>query len=171
MSSSLNSTASSTVRTSFDLKGKAFHFPDEQRNQVSQWTSIKIICENFQIINNELAILKPETNIILIHPIIFSFISKGNGYFAIGCFQSFKMKLIKIPNSIISLGNNCFRECSSLTQIFLPNSITSLGDNCFLGCLLLRQFNHPSSLKLIGNNIFVGCFQLSSQIKYKIVSN
>jgi hypothetical protein len=56
--------------------GVDFHFPDEQKNQVSQWKTIKIICENFQIKNNELTILKKETNTILIHPIICSFVNR-----------------------------------------------------------------------------------------------
>ena len=37
--------------------------------------------------------------------------------------------------SVTSLGDNCFRDCSSLTSITIPNSVTSLGDDCFFKCI------------------------------------
>ena len=47
----------------------------------------------------------------------------------VGCKNS------KIPNSVTSLGDDCFSGCSSLTSITIPNSVTSLGDDCFSGCI------------------------------------
>jgi hypothetical protein len=53
--------------------GVDFKFQNEQKEIVKEWKSIKIICENFSIENNQLAILKPESHTILIHPTVSSF--------------------------------------------------------------------------------------------------
>ena len=36
-----------------------------------------------------------------------------------------------IPEGVTSIGNNCFYECSSLTNIELPSSLISIGDYAF----------------------------------------
>jgi hypothetical protein len=141
--------------------GAYFYFPDHQRSQIQEWETIKIICENFKIVNNQSAILKPESNSILIHPTICSFASKGSGFFATGCFQHFNKKSIEIPNSITSLGDGCFSDFSSLTRVSLPNSITSLGDFCFNECSSLKQISLPNSITSLGDSCFRGCSSLT----------
>ena len=39
-----------------------------------------------------------------------------------------------IPNSVTSIEDYAFRDCSSLTNIEIPNSITSIGNYAFRGC-------------------------------------
>ena len=39
-----------------------------------------------------------------------------------------------ITYSVTSLGERCFRDCSSLTSITIPNSVKSLGGGCFSYC-------------------------------------
>jgi hypothetical protein len=49
----MNSEIQSIIQKRDQTKsGINFVFPDEQKKQVSQWKSIKIICENFPILNN-----------------------------------------------------------------------------------------------------------------------
>jgi hypothetical protein len=134
--------------------GVNFYFPSNQRKQLHEWKTIKIICENFEIINNQLAIIKPESNVILIHPSVCSFAAEGSRWNDIGCFQKFKIQSIEIPNSIISLSDSCFSGCSSLTQISLPNSTTSLGNSCFYKCEQLFKPEFPNSLIRISDYCF-----------------
>ena len=39
--------------------------------------------------------------------------------------------VIPDDDSVTSLGDWCFGDCSSLTSITIPDSVTSLGDECF----------------------------------------
>ena len=43
-----------------------------------------------------------------------------------------------IPNSVTSIGDYAFRDCSSLTSVTIPNSVTSIGDEAFRGCDALK---------------------------------
>ena len=40
-----------------------------------------------------------------------------------------------ITYSVTSVGEKCFKDCSSLTSITIPNSVKSLGDYCFSYCI------------------------------------
>ena len=69
---------------------------------------------------------------------------------------------ITIPNSVTSLGSYCFYGCSSLTSITIPNSVTSLGDWCFYGCSSLTSITIPNSATSLANHCFEGCSSLTS---------
>ena len=40
-----------------------------------------------------------------------------------------------IPESVTSIGDGAFSDCSSLTSITIPNSVTSIGDGTFYECI------------------------------------
>jgi len=40
-----------------------------------------------------------------------------------------------IPNSVTSIGERAFRDCSGLTFINIPNSVTSIGERAFRDCI------------------------------------
>ena len=44
-----------------------------------------------------------------------------------------------IPSNVLSIWNEAFNGCSSLTSIEIPNSVTSIGDNVFQGCTSLKE--------------------------------
>jgi hypothetical protein len=77
-------------------------------------------------------------------------------------FKETDVKTITLPNSITSLGDDCFRFCSNLIRITLPNSITSLGDDCFQSCLKLTSITLPNSITSLGGHCFDSCSKLTS---------
>ena len=72
------------------------------------------------------------------------------------------MTSITIPNSVTSLGDNCFYNCSSLTSITIPISVTSLGGGCFSHCRSLTSITIPNSVTSLGEYCFNGCSSLTS---------
>lgn len=99
--------------------------------------------------------------------IIPEYVSKdGTNYKVInvsnGAFQDTRITEIILPNSITSLGDYCFNNCSNLASITLPNSITSLGNYCFSDCSNLASITMPNSITMLGEGCFNECLNLSS---------
>lgn len=69
-------------------------------------------------------------------------------------------KLI-IPNSVTSIGERAFYDCSGLTSVTIPNSVTSIGRNAFYGCSGLTSVTIPNSVTSIGNEAFYWCSNLT----------
>jgi hypothetical protein len=75
-------------------------------------------------------------------------------------FSEIQIKSISLPNSISSIEDNCFRECTGLTSITFPNSLTSLGTYCFFDCTSLTNVTLPYSITSIGEECFRNCTNL-----------
>ena len=67
-----------------------------------------------------------------------------------------------IPNSVTSIGNSAFSDCSGLTSISIPNSVTSIGNGAFYYCSGLTSISIPNSVTSIGNSAFYYCSGLTS---------
>lgn len=74
-----------------------------------------------------------------------------------GAFQNTDITSISLPNSITSLGNNCFQYCDNLISVKLPDNITSLGDYVFMSCSKLSSIKLPDTLTSLGEFCFGHC--------------
>ena len=64
---------------------------------------------------------------------------------------------VTIPDSITSIPDAAFVNCSKLTNISITNSVTYIGLSAFSSCTSLKSITLPSSLRTIGNSAFAGC--------------
>ena len=65
-----------------------------------------------------------------------------------------------IPDSVTSIGNGAFHDCTSLNSITIPDSVTEIGKWAFEGCNNLKSINIPDSVTKIGKRAFEGCNNL-----------
>ena len=68
---------------------------------------------------------------------------------------------VTIPNSVISIGGNAFKDCTGLTSVTIPNSVTSIGGSAFYGCTGLTSVTIGNSVTSIGQTAFSGCSGLT----------
>ena len=59
-----------------------------------------------------------------------------------------------IPNSVTSIGDHAFYDCSGLTSVTIPNSVISIGSGAFYDCSGLTSVTIPNSVTTIGSGAF-----------------
>ena len=72
------------------------------------------------------------------------------------------LKSVTIPDGVTSIGVDAFGGCASLISMTIPDSVTSIGDNAFAGCRSLTSVTIPNSVTSIGDNTFDQCTSLTS---------
>lgn len=64
--------------------------------------------------------------------------------------------------SIESIGNNAFKDCTSLESVVLPETLTKTGISSFAGCTALKSIELPQSLTTVSESLFEGDTSLES---------
>ena len=71
------------------------------------------------------------------------------------------IKSVEITDSVTSIGERAFYNCSGLTSVTIPNSVTSIGYYAFRGCSGLTSVTIPNSVTSIGDYAFMYCSGLT----------
>ena len=79
-----------------------------------------------------------------------------------GWLSGAKFTKLTIGDSVTSIGDYAFRNCSSLTSITIPDSVTEIGNYAFRNCTSLTSITIPDSVTSIGKEVFYGCASLTS---------
>jgi len=69
-------------------------------------------------------------------------------------FENSTLISITIPDSVSSIGDYAFSNCTGLTSITIPDSVTSIGDYVFSNCSNLTNITIGDSVTSIGENAF-----------------
>ena len=67
-----------------------------------------------------------------------------------------------IPNSVTTIGDYAFYDCTNLTSVTIPGSVTTIGDYAFHFCTNLTSVTIPVSVITIGDYAFAACTNLTS---------
>ncbi|MDD6817887.1 MAG: leucine-rich repeat protein [Prevotellaceae bacterium] len=78
--------------------------------------------------------------------------------------QHSNLERIKLPKSVIRIGDKCFYYCTSLKSVTLSDSLATIGQSAFSGCSVLDSLTLPNSLTWIGDEAFKSCKGLRAVI-------
>lgn len=86
----------------------------------------------------------------------------------VGVFPNYqKAEFITIPDDVIVIGGNAFKNCKYLTSVILPESVVKLYFGAFSGCSNLKEINIPDSVNFIGDFCFLNCDNLTIKCNHK----
>lgn len=69
---------------------------------------------------------------------------------------------VKMPASVVEVGESAFSDCSGLEAVGFSENMTSIEARAFLDCAKLSELILPNSLREIGENAFSDCEKLVS---------
>eukprot|EP00980_Cylindrotheca_fusiformis_P029839 scaffold23925_cov157-Cylindrotheca_fusiformis.AAC.2 len=67
---------------------------------------------------------------------------------------------VKIPSSVIKIGESAFYRCRSITSLDLPHRLLEIGESSFEQCSSLETLRIPSTVSSIGMRAFRSCSNL-----------
>ena len=70
--------------------------------------------------------------------------------------------IIQFDGDVTMIGDDAFRNCSSLTSVTIPDSVTTIGNYAFCYCRSLTSVTIGNSVTTIGNYAFYDCNKLTS---------
>jgi len=77
---------------------------------------------------------------------------------------------VTIPNSITSIGDYAFQNCSGLTSVTIPNSVTSIGNYAFQNCSGLTSItSYITEVFKTEDNAFYGCENITLYVPRSLV--
>lgn len=71
---------------------------------------------------------------------------------------------VEIPDSVTSLGVNCFENCKSIKEVKLPEAVETIPKMMFRGCSELRHLIIPETVTKISLYAFSGCSKLNTAL-------
>lgn len=71
-----------------------------------------------------------------------------------------KLKSVKIPHSVIAIGECAFEDCINLESVDMPSNLKRISYNAFKGCTNLKDITIPSGVYYIGEKAFADCVSM-----------
>ncbi|MGM9810388.1 MAG: leucine-rich repeat protein [Paludibacteraceae bacterium] len=71
---------------------------------------------------------------------------------------------IVLPQSVIAIEGEAFKDCKDITSINLPESVITIGAKAFSGCEGITSITIPENVTTIGGDAFRGCKNMTSVV-------
>ncbi len=81
------------------------------------------------------------------------------------------LEVVVVPESFSTIGSYNFWGCTSLKYVVIPNTIRSIETYAFWGCTSLESVRIPDSVTSVGKSAFEGCTSLKSVIIPNSIKN
>lgn len=75
-------------------------------------------------------------------------------------FRYNRLEDVRIPNTITTIGDYAFSNCTKLRSVIIGNGVTSIGDQAFNGCTTLTGINVKNT-QFVGKYAFYNCTALT----------
>lgn len=114
--------------------------------------------------NTDIKLLKDSLSLLMELDISGSTIS-GNVFPANSLQSKTNLFYVRLPESVVAIGNNAFESCTNLKITPLPSSLTSIGNYAYSTCKSLTgDLIIPNSVTYIGTYAFNNCVGLNGSI-------
>ena len=77
-------------------------------------------------------------------------------------YNCYSLSNITIPSNITSLGEYAFGHCHSLLSVTIPSGVETFEEGTFIKCLSLLNITIPKSITYLNGDVFRGCASLQS---------
>ena len=91
-------------------------------------------------------------------------VSEGITSIGAKCFFNAAISEVRLPDSVTTIHERAFNNCTKLTKVSFGNGITDIGDSAFLLCSSLENIQLPDSVINIGRKAFQECTSLKTVI-------
>lgn len=72
------------------------------------------------------------------------------------------LTVVQLNLGLLSVGDMCFWNCSSLQQIVIPSTVISIGRKAMADCVNLQHVDLPLGLLTLGDSVFANCSSLQT---------
>lgn len=79
-------------------------------------------------------------------------------YLKDGLFEGESIQSVTLSENLVELGARVFKGCTDLCEVVIPQSVGSVGEECFADCTALRSVTGANAS--IGAYAFAGCYKL-----------
>ena len=73
---------------------------------------------------------------------------------------------MNLNDSLITIGKSAFEGCGGF-ELIIPNSVTTIGERAFYDCSGLTSLSIPASVSSIGYAAFAECGNLAAVVAHK----
>ena len=88
------------------------------------------------------------------------YVPDGTLFIGDGAYARADMEVMRIPSSVIAIGEYAFYECDSLKTVNFGNNVSIIQNSAFENCSALEVISLPSSIRTVSKNAFLQCDSL-----------